>query len=560
MATFKKKGTGKVLMKIQAFVILALFSGLVMADPPPAPQYTPPQDGKAQLFEKFCVPGPNRWKQEKCDELQDSIIRGSYNSSSGGCTNVSEELSEAQGAFMTACSNMGLPNGVAECAKAVDKCKTQSKSEKKSYCPGAPDSDRVQKQLEKAEDRMDKLKEKLPELQEKLAEGTSESNNKIAELKQKGRDALTESTKAIRQAGRDKEEKQSKIVEQLAQVSSQILQIDEQIGQFELSKSDAAMKRDETKTQIDLNCHQTASATVSKLQSDALARLQSGTYSRGGQSSLLKNVGMSDRESWQKVAEKYYNWCLRSKPTIDSKTSANRMYTQAIVQTDKAIENAKKRKGLLEAQAARLKDPTGACGSAAPAADGSTGETETCRANRQAAEDMAQLRSEYEEKLRGLNEDIARTQQDGTRKMMAQQQALASAQRDLNDEKTRVNNLRSALDGNSTSKEEASDFRKAFAKWASAAQKADACCAKNASVPKPVCDRNEVHLEEAGYTSYEKSNPTAGATLPAADSVQGSLAGQEGSTTRTPRQPTSATTTTPRQETGNTNTPGEAGR
>lgn len=508
----------------------------------------------------------NEAKEDKAREAFNNCMRMSKGSSGTSCEDARPDLQKARGELSAACNAMGLGTGIKECLAKQKECdefkpsssasSTKNATEKAKYCPSiSEDDDKIQKQLDKAEEKLATAREKLPDLQEKVTSASSEANKSISELRQKERDALSEMNKAIKETKREKDKEISRVQEQMAQIAAQLGQADEQIGQLELSKTDAAMKRDETKIQIDLNCHQTASATVSKLQSDALAKMQTGTYSRGGQASMMKNVGISDRESWQKVAEKYYIWCLRSKPTIDSKTSANRMYTAAIAQADLAIGNARKRKALLETQYNRMKNPDGSCGAATPTADGATGESDMCRATRQMNEDIQQAREEFVNKSRGLNEDMARERQDGGQKVMAAQQALAKANQTITDEQTRVNNLRSVLDARANSpqgggtREDRGELRKALAKWAGAAQLWDSCCAKEAVTYRQLCTDNGGEMNSAGMPP-QWSRGDQVTVQPAADPEVVPTAA-ESSRPRpqsgSPAQPNTGPTTTPNQ-------------
>src|SRR6185437_12281350 len=99
-----------------------------------------------------------------------------------------------------------------------------------------------------------------------------------------------------------------------------------------------AAKQD-AKNKVELNCHASAISQVSAMQNKVIDQMGSNSYDRGTFNQLLQNVGLSDRQHWQLIAEKYYNWCMESTPTSKSIDAINQGFTVNMNQA-KLTENS----------------------------------------------------------------------------------------------------------------------------------------------------------------------------------------------------------------------------
>jgi hypothetical protein len=448
-----------------------------------------------------------------CKKVRQKLEGVIHNSGAGNCDALDEKVRDAKGDFIGACGAIGLPTGLQECANKRFECKClnsgadhsgldcsdmKSEGSKSSglnvnaaanqmrYCPErAKDPDQLQKDLDKAEEKLDKLKDKIPDLQDKVNDVGKDLRKTQAEVAKQSLEHQKEFSAALKKAKEGKDQKEQALIDKMGQIQSQIAQVDEQITQFDLAITDAAMKREETKTQIDLNCHATASATVSKLQSEALDAARRGVYNRGGMTAMMKNVGLSDRDSWQRVADKYYRWCLASKPTLASKESANRIFDAAKRQAEVAKTNAQKRRDLLVAQLNRVKDPNGQCGNTVTQADGGSGITEMCKASQQAQDDMKQAVQDLQAAQQADAIQLQAAQQDAAGNFGKQMQ-LMQTQMDAANEQGRVDKMRSLIDmqanqGGSSDKESRAKLSSSFGKWEGAAEQYLFNCCENRS-------------------------------------------------------------------------------
>lgn len=501
---------------------------------------------------------------EKCERL-----RGS--GSTGSCDTKSKDLREAQGDFIGACGAVGLPEGLRDCAKKMRECKNRKSSsggtaiEKATalakYCPhkSGPARERFTKELEQAKKDLKAAEDKIPGLTEKVTDGAGDGRKEMNATKEKQREEISRHNKALLEASQNRRKEEQRIYREMAQVAAQISQIDAQLIQADLQKTDAARKRDQQKVQVDLNCHANASATVSKIQAEALEQLKAGRYSRGGQNSILRNVGLSDRNSWQRMADRYYQYCLTSKTAIESKESANIVYKSMEDQSEAMKTTLRKSKELAQQQLNRLKDPNGACSQgASTAADGATSDSEMCAARNDAAKAVELENKEHQAKLESFKEEMDGMQQDQMTKSFGRQQALAQAQRDVNKNQSYIDQLQNFLDktgdGPNTS-EESKRIADNFGKWVSAAQAYDAdCCSKTSKLTSgqnSACAKNAEELEAANYEAFYNSpanteGPKAEPVETAADKVQVTTAtGGARAPVTTPPARTAPSTTTP---------------
>jgi hypothetical protein len=494
------------MVKITTAVKMALGAGLVFAqvsvfaDTTSSPTVVnAPQavdNGAAGLQKDYTAAGCyDHPDTPKCKSMKEDLIalrtlsNGSYD-----CNSAANNFQKAVHDFSTSCGSAGVSTsgsaGNIACGQAMAQCgcvghpeatfgstkcsdvvggeSESSRSDSTEgpdpeetkmrfkYCPAmaSKDLDKYRDQLKDAQKDSDDASDKYNDAKKDAQKAQEDAQTKVDDLVQKQDEAQTQYEEAVEKAQKDKDQAQKDIMNQISQLQQQSLQTDDQIAQLDSAKLDAAMKRDETKKQIDLNCFASASATVGKMQSDAIDQIKTGTYSLGSQADLMKHVGMSDRQSWDNLANKYYQWCIASKPTSDSKDSANKIYTSAYNQAAQAQTAARARKAQIQQQIAQLKDPNGNCGMVMQQADGSTNESDMCKATREAAQTQARLDASNARKMAMLGQQIEQARMQGIQAQMDTESTNAELKQRAEDAKTRLQNLKayvSAADKSSAS-------------------------------------------------------------------------------------------------------------
>ncbi len=495
-------------------------------------------DGKAKLVETWnaeCFRRPNLTDKQKtdCKKLESMI-----GSAGGGdsCKTADADYKAAYETFTTACSSFG-GGDLHECGKKMRQCRCLNKSlsgEEKTklecdsvtgdeaeesesarggsssarslglinmgnarkqltYCPqmSAADGEKFEKKLEKTEDKLKDLKKSIPELQAELAKVDTDLETNLEKIEEEQTRAADDHAKELEQAAQEKDQKQKELMNQVTQLQTQIGQSNEQVGAVELAKIDAFNGLNSAKNKVNLECVAQASNVVGKMQTDALEQIKTGSYNVGGQADLFQRVGLSDRESWQRVARKYQAWCLESEAVNMQKSEANTAYEAALRKANQSKADLIKRKEGLQQQIEQIKS-SGGCGAVAYNSDGTTNESEMCKANRQTAEKMQRLEAKYQQAQVNAQRKQQRAQMAADQKRQQAYMKLMQAQQEMMDEQRRLANLKEYLDLRmdkglgGADKEAAKNFNLGWTKILQSAANLDSCCADN-DVTSPNC-------------------------------------------------------------------------
>ena len=443
-----------------------------------------------------CAGDGRRQNRNECLRIESAM--GMNISSAGNtgeaCREAEEKFNSANGKFSGACSGAGLnranPNadgagGSLHCSWQKNRCRCNSRhvseedqttyqcsqTEERGrdrlrldaqssgqglidlnkarkdleYCPheDPDDSERYEKQVEKAQERIKDARKKLPELMNKGSEAQDKANQSENDARRKAAEAQKEFANEMREIKRKKESDEQQAVAEVTATREKMDQLDAQIRQLEMSKVDAEVKLSEARTQIELNCHATASQQVAARQTARVTAIRQG-QSRGGFNELMNSVGISSRATWEKAAAIYYKRCLNSRPTRDSKRSAQNIYESTLRQVDVAITTARAQRRSIEENLSQIMSTNG-CGAAPMQANGMTGESRMCRSLRQAQEDAQQAYQNQVTQQQQIQQEAITARQQQATKNQALSMEYAEAQREINDEQTRLDNLRAYL-------------------------------------------------------------------------------------------------------------------
>jgi hypothetical protein len=406
------------------------------------------------------------WSINRCVCLQDNVssddkVKYKCDEGSGSRRNSNSSAFGSQGI------------GLIDLGQAKDRMK---------FCPQADsdDTERYEKQLKDSQDRVRDLKKKMPELMNKGSEAQDKAEQAQNEARRKAADAQKEFGNEMKEIKRKKEADEQQAVAEVTATREKMDQLDAQIRQLEMSKVDAEVKLSEARTQIELNCHATASQQVSARQTAKLAAIKQA-QSQGSFNRLMNSVGVSSRAAWEKVAEVYYKRCLNSRPTRDSKKSAQNIYESTIRQVDSAISTARIQRRSIEDNLKQIMTTNG-CGTAPMQANGMTGESRMCRSLRQAQEDAQQAYNNQMQQQQLVQQEMATAQRQQATKNQALNTEYIEAQRELVEEQSRMENLRAYLNlrrerkQGSSSKKAGEDLGPSLGKLRGAARTFDSCC------------------------------------------------------------------------------------
>jgi hypothetical protein len=395
-------------------------------------------------------------KADKCEK--DRSLGGDQ------CKTAPADWKKAQGEFSAACGKTSLGG---DCAEEISKClKTNSSSENDpdlstsgrsttkrnanqpydpksvdKMCPAmaGKDLEKLTKELNEQKDKVKKLEKEIPELEEKANKVMSSTNEKLQQIKNDMTSAQKDHAKELQAIDEEKQSADKAIAAQVTGLQAQISKARDALGQVSITRLEGQLKLKQTKTQADLNCHASASAQVAKMQTDVMAATSLGTYNRSGFTGLLKNVGLSDRAQWQRVAKKYYQWCLDSKPTMDTKDGANDGYKLLIEQSNKSEASIREQIKDLQTQQGKLVGnvPCNQIQGVSDRAD--------CQAARNAYNKAQQSEADYRASVQTATEKYQQLAQQGTREYQSLAKQATTKKQEISQEKQRLDNLQQYL-------------------------------------------------------------------------------------------------------------------
>ncbi len=419
--------------------------------------------------------------EEYCNMIKSVIYDGR---DVGGCDSAKKDYMAAEGEFRSSCLG-GIPTsgpaGNIACGYAIERCKCSGMSTSDpqyaklncneaptevggstpighydipaakrlfKFCPdyAAADLKELEKEFREAKKDLRELEKKRPELLRKIQQAKEQGLEKMNQAKKAMAEAAKQRREKITEAKRQHRQAQNQLMDRLAQLQEELLKNDEGRTEVALSRHEAKIVRDQDITAVRMNCHATATAQVTKLQAERLELERNRSYNRGGFTAMLKEIGVSDREAWQKVAKKYYDWCLQSTPTRESIKAANQKYKQTLKRADESERKIDNRRKEILAQMNRIKNNQ-ACNTAASGTSptGESAETELCQAFREAMETGKQAEADYQIDVENARGEYIAGMNSAAASEAISQQELQMLTNEIAEEKARLDNLREYL-------------------------------------------------------------------------------------------------------------------
>lgn len=386
---------------------------------------------------------------EACSAYRSALFGGDDSSCSGQLKKFNDSVGKYGQLCKTVGYKLGGETGHVACSAQRQKCADDmaeaaadedSSGLSSSYyesCPdqAAKDIKEIRDELKDAKENLEKLEDKIPEAQEDLNEIYKNAKEKEEDI----RDQMFENSKDFdRQMAELKRKNEGEVqaaMTQIAALQDQINGVIAEIDQISVEKKMAQSKHEDARAQIRMNCHGSATALVVERQNRAIALLSERRYSRGGFNSLLRNVGLSDRQAWQKLADEFYWDCIKSMATIESFRSAHRAKEDALAAANSRQDKLRAQRKSLEAQIAKVKSPKGC-------QDTSAADTSVCVSFRRAQEDMNMAVRNYSATQAKLNQDLTENRMVNAQEARTKSEEIAKLQRTADEEQTRVSKLR----------------------------------------------------------------------------------------------------------------------
>jgi hypothetical protein len=351
-----------------------------------------------------------------------------------------------------------------------------------------------------------------------------------ADKNREARDAKARAGEAYQQAVSQAEENasnnQKAMYDSMNGIQKEILTTNQAVADSNLKDSAAFAALQEQQMRIELECSKRATAVVNGMVSEAIAGIKSGTFNRGSQTDLFRQVGLTDRQSWQKQAAIRKRQCMEGEDTKDSMKSAASAFEQSKQANATARKAAQDQIDMLKQQMNQIMNPTG-CG--ATAANGANMVTQACRDADAVRKKTMVARRTRDAAIAAADENLkeATTAADAAAK--AKETQIGEAKAELTEYSTRLAALKEA--------EKAQDTYPRAGAQADDARKLDISAIEltdHAGRLRFCCDKRPRKVSEAACTASERFLTARGFPV-AATSPSGSTT----TTTTAPAVPTS---------------------
>ena len=316
------------------------------------------------------------------------------------CQAAVTDFKETVKKFSDKCGENKLPStpqtGTIACSAAVNKCncidkRSTPKEKQDMHCPESipasetkhcgsikeGDADRIAKKIEKAEDRLKEARDKVNKLDDDKEKSEGGITDKLKEARRAKTAARAAYDQAVAEAKSAASASQKEMYASMNSLREKIFAVQQQLTESKEKDAAAYSALQEQKVKIELACSSQATAAINAMTTEATANLRNGTYNRGSQNDIFRQVGMTDRQSWQQQAGIRKRWCMESEPTKESQNSANRAYQDTLRSNASNRQTAYDQISMLNGQMSQLQNPNGSC--VAAAGNGAAMQTQACK-------------------------------------------------------------------------------------------------------------------------------------------------------------------------------------
>ncbi len=400
-----------------------------------------------------------------------------------GCPNAQSNFSNAMNQFASSCR--GLPSdasiaGNIACGHSVARCecpgqpagsvahsKLQCGSDSATTVPAinsdgtrnitaasakfsvcalaaATDIDKIEKEVRELQKEVRELDKRTPELQQSIDEAQSQMREKVQQADQQMADALKQWQQQKSEIVKRQRQSARQAAEKARTIQDSIIQIDNELSESRSSRKDAENARTEQADRIKGDCHKEAITKVNAMQLQRLEAERGRSYNRGGFNQMLRNVGLTDRKMWQVKAKEYHQDCMQSDLVRDAIKNTNKRYYALLDRANEKDNTIRARRKAAVEQVLKIQNGCNMTGNGF-SASGEILDAETCQAVRESLEDGAKADADYQVQQRLNETNKANAQNDGRARIQAKRNELRKATQLVDEERTRLNNLRRFL-------------------------------------------------------------------------------------------------------------------
>ncbi len=386
------------------------------------------------------------------------------------CASADQAFANQVRLFATACSGATLTGDALKCGAALAQCectntstdsarrtqlkcptdvletRTTASSPNQSYnieaerqkvklCPVVEQSVRkdLEAQILAAKPFVQQMRPELQNRKDAVDKAESELESSLQTIDEERRAAKAEHKRALAAARRERSERAEKSTLELDQAYASKADAEEALRNAQNSASAEKVKYQDQLVQIEIACHDNATAEILRRQEIFIAQRRAGIPA-GDQHQVLANVGITSRKAWKRLHHTLVTRCMRE----DAKTKLSRQSAAATLKNN--LENWDSQ--ILRAQS-RVKEISNRITSIrSPNCISSSGnESRECREARLAASELKDMEQVYQDRMETFDEKRKSVEKSGTAALKSAKESLRNARNDFNGETARLRNF-----------------------------------------------------------------------------------------------------------------------
>ena len=191
-----------------------------------------------------------------------------------------------------------------------------AKTSQIAYCPtiAGKDIKQWEKDVDTAQKAVDDLRKQIPDAQAAIAKVDSDVAAKKEEMAAKSADADSKFRDRREQIENDAEGAVKAAVAQKRQMQDKYDAASDEIQNQKRAIEEAYLNTYKgTVRQLDMQCHATALKQVEQMRQERLVQIKSSSFTVGGFTELVKQMGLTDMQRDQLVAKRFYDLCVQDK-------------------------------------------------------------------------------------------------------------------------------------------------------------------------------------------------------------------------------------------------------
>ena len=457
--------------------------------------------------------------REDCFKRETSEV-GECNRAESNYTAVIKEMQDS-------CDSMGLRSsshtGSIGCSFNIDQCRCAAKGLKETdkrylecdkvdttkmkYCPQITEAaqERMDKRRDKIEERLKDLREKLRGMEDDQGKGDDKSADAKRQARQARLAAEKEYAQGMAEVATTKNQKEQERIQKMNEFDDKMQASRTALRAQPLKDRNASRKLEASKSAIYIQCVSQAQVAVNAMQTDAVARVREGSYNRGTSNDIFRQVGLTDRQNWQREVSKRVAWCMASPEVKAQQDQAN---VQLDAEKDANQTESADAQAQLEQLQKQMSQIQAACTGGAVAANGEVVQSQSCRDQQDSNSKVKQLSDSRAAALKAAQEDEDEAAAAAQKAQNATLNKTGSLLGQINGEENQLRNMDAADTATAsypttggTSQERAKVLSDKFASVIDHAQRVNRCCDKSgSSIGTQTCNGAKTFLNEHGLT------------------------------------------------------------